>query len=159
MSHSNDGNKEAPDPDIPPGSGVNPFRQKLAADFQNREYRESYAEESVKTSVAAQLHSLRKQRDMSQGDLAQAIGSAQSAISRMENVTNSVWNVKTLMKTAFALGTRLKISFETFSSLIEEQEAFSRQSLLRPAFEDDTAIRAWLRPPAPSSIEKLEQAG
>jgi hypothetical protein len=58
-------------------------------------------------------------------------------VSRLENVNYSAWKTETLRKIARALNVRLKITFETFGSLVDEVETFSRKNLERPAFKDD----------------------
>lgn len=115
-------------------------REKLIADFRDQEYRESYAEDFLNTSIATQLRVVREQREVTQTELAEAIGTKQTAISRIENVNNTARNIGTLMKVAFKLGCRLKVSFETFGSLIDESLEFSREQLQRPSFEEDTVF-------------------
>lgn len=115
--------------------------EELIEAFRDRDYRETYAEDFLNTCVATQIRVLREQRGLTQAQLAQAIGTKQTAISRMENVNNTARNIGTLLKIAFQLGCRLKVSFETFGSLIEECVDFSRESLQRPSFEQDPAFQ------------------
>jgi transcriptional regulator with XRE-family HTH domain len=113
----------------------------LKKEFQDKEYREAYADDFLNTSIATQLVVLREQRGLSQEKLAQEIGTHQAGISRIENVNYSAWNIRTLKKIAFALGGRLKVSIETFGSLLDEAENFSRKALERPSFDDDPAFK------------------
>lgn len=158
-SHESGKDNDPPEGTASLGGDLSPLKRKLVQDFQDRDYRESYAEEFLKTNVAGQIAAIREQRQWNQERLAKEVGTTQSAVSRLENVNYSAWNVKTLVKTAFALGTRLKISFETFSSLIEEVEALSRSNLQRPSFEEDAKILSWSATLAPTAIRKLEEAG
>lgn len=96
------------------------------------EYRQVYAEEHMYTWIATQLVVLREQRGMTQGELAKAVGTQQPALSRWEDVNYRGWTVATLQKLANALGVRLRITFETFDSLEEDEEQFSRKGLERP---------------------------
>ncbi len=116
----------------------------LREDFvtEDAEYRYAYAEDFSNTYIATQIKVLRDQRGMTQEGLAEAIGTKQSGISRLENVNYSSWKTETLRKTARALGVRLRISFETFGSLLGEDAEFSRESLKRPKFEDDLAFKS-----------------
>ena len=109
----------------------------LRAEFQNKEYRYGYVESSLDMWIATQIVVLRQQRGLTQAQLAELIGTKQSAIARLENCNYSAWNVQTLKKIAQALGVRLHISFESFGSFIEERDNFSREFLQRPAFDDD----------------------
>ena len=113
------------------------LRERLKKEFRDRDYREAYAEDFLNTNIATQIRVIREQRGLTQAQLAEKIGTKQAGISRVENVNYSAWNIGTLKKIAFAFGVRLKVSFETFGSLIDEAVAFSREALERPAFEDD----------------------
>jgi transcriptional regulator with XRE-family HTH domain len=110
-------------------------------EFREKEYREAYADEFLNTYVATQIRVLREQREMTQHELAEVIGTHQAGISRIENVNYSGWGIRTLKKVARALGCRLHISFETYGSLLEEGAAFARETLRRPSFEDDPEFR------------------
>jgi transcriptional regulator with XRE-family HTH domain len=110
-------------------------------EFQDKQYRESYADDFLNTYVASQIRVIREQRGMSQQDLADAIGTQQAGISRIENVNYSGWNVKTLKKIAHAVDCRLHISFETYGSLLEENVGFKRGLLQRPGFKEDPKFK------------------
>ena len=113
------------------------LRERLKEEFTDREYRVAYAEDFLNTSIATQIKVLRDKREMTQAQLGQLVGTPQEGISRIENVNYSGWNVTTLQKVAYALDVRLKVSFETFGSLLEECDEFSRESLEKPEFKDD----------------------
>jgi transcriptional regulator with XRE-family HTH domain len=115
--------------------------EELVEAFRDKEYRESYAEDFLNTYIATQIRVLREQRGLTQTQLAEAIGTKQTAISRMENVNNAARNIGTLLKIAFQLGCRLKVSIETFGTLIDEIAQFSRESLQRPSFEQDPVFQ------------------
>src|SRR5947209_162265 len=108
---------------------------------ESEEYRYAYAEEHLNTTIALQIKALREQRGMKQADLAAQIGTKQPGIARLENINYSRWNTETLKRVARALGVRLKITFETFGTLLEEDATFSREALQRPKFEDDPAFK------------------
>lgn len=104
--------------------------------FQDQDARYGYVEGALNAFIAAQLKELREDREMSQQQLAEAIGTKQSGISRLENANYSSWKVETLRKVARAFGVRLRISFEEFGTLIPEIETIGRR--LRPRqFERD----------------------
>ena len=117
------------------------YRRTLKSEFQDEEYRYAYAEEFLNTSIAAQIRVLREQRNnMTQQELADKLGTKQAGISRLENVNYSAWKTETLRKIARALGVRLRISFETFGTLLDEAERFRKETLQRPDFENDPAF-------------------
>jgi len=121
---------------------------------EDEEYRYAYAEDFLNTSVATQIRVIREQRGLTQEELAQKIGTKQAGISRLENVNYSAWKTETLRKIARALKVRLKITFETFGSLVDEAETFSRENLERPTFEDDPRFheREGTSAPAPALV-------
>jgi transcriptional regulator with XRE-family HTH domain len=109
----------------------------LKENFGDPEYRQAYAEDYLNTWVATQIQVLREQRDLSQEEFAELIGTQQPGVSRLENVNHSSWKTETLKKIANALGVRLKISFETYGTLLYEATSFSRDYLERPTFDKD----------------------
>lgn len=102
---------------------------------EDHEYRHAYADEFLNTMVRTQIRVLREQRGMSQGDLARRIGTTQTAISRLENVNYSSWNIRTLKKIAEAFDLRLHVSFETFGSL--DVSALNKEALERALSVDE----------------------
>ena len=114
------------------------LRRDLLAD---EDFRQAYAESFLNTFVAAQIKALREMRGMTQADLAEAIGTKQAGVSRLENVNYSAWKTETLRKIAHALKVRLRISFETFGTLLDEVWRFNRESLQRESPESDALLQ------------------
>lgn len=121
------------------------LEQRMIEAFRDREYRESYAEGFLNSWISHQLTAVRRQRGLTQQQLAERVGTKQSGISRMERDGYGRWNFSTLQKATFALDCRLKVSLETFGSLLEEAADFSETKLLRPAFEQDPVFHPELR--------------
>jgi transcriptional regulator with XRE-family HTH domain len=117
------------------------LRQSLRSEFADLDYRYAYAESFLNTKIATQIKTLREQRRKKQSELGAAVGTKQSGFSRFEDVNHSVWKTDTLWKIARALDVRLNISFETFGSLIDEKEHFTKESLQRSGFEDDPVFK------------------
>jgi transcriptional regulator with XRE-family HTH domain len=113
------------------------LRQNLLSELRDSDYRYAYAESFLNTKIAAQIKTLREQRGMKQAEVGAAIGTPQSGYSRFEDANHSVWKTDTLWKIAKALDVRLNISFETFGSLIDDKEHFTKESLQRPSFDND----------------------
>jgi transcriptional regulator with XRE-family HTH domain len=117
-------------------------RERLRRDLlEDEEFRSAYAESFLNTFVAAQIKALREQRGMTQSDLAEAIGTKQAGVSRLENVNYSAWKTETLRRIARALRVRLRISFEDFGSLVGEVEQFNRESLQRAIPTEDVRLK------------------
>lgn len=116
-------------------------RNTLKEEFLDTEYRYAYAEDFLNALIAMQIKVLREQRELTQQQLADLIGTKQAGVSRLENVNYSSWKTETLRKLARALGVRLKITFEPFGTLIDESQNFSKENLQRPTFEEDPAFK------------------
>jgi transcriptional regulator with XRE-family HTH domain len=119
---------------------MNAIDNYLREDLKDPEIAEGYAESFLDSFVATQIKVLREQNNLSQAELASLIGTKQGAVSRIEDVNYSKWNVTTLKKLARAFKVRLRVSFETYGSLIEEVEKFSRESLQRTSRDKDPII-------------------
>src|ERR1035441_6532502 len=105
-------------------TATNESREALKREIQDEEYRYAYAEDFLNTWVATQIVALREQRKLSQTEFGKLIGTKQPGVSRLEDVNHSTWKTDTLKRIARALGVRLKISFETFGTLLDEDANF-----------------------------------
>lgn len=116
------------------------LREHLKDAFRDCEYRHTFAEESLNTSIATQIKVLREQRGWNQGELATHADMQQPAISRFENINYSAWSLTTLKRLAQTFDLVLSVKFETFASLLNEVEEMNREYLERCSFEDDPAF-------------------
>lgn len=114
------------------------LRGNLREEFQDKEYRHAYADESLSTYIATQIKVLREQRNLTQSELGQLAGMKQPRITVLEDVNYSSWSISTLRRLAQAFDVRLSVKFENFSSLIPEIETLGRSALERDSFSDDT---------------------
>jgi transcriptional regulator with XRE-family HTH domain len=134
-------------------------KERLRQNLTDKEYREQYADSTLVGDIAIQVQALRRQRGLSQADLATRIGSKQPKISAIETPRNGDrlpnWELGTLCRIAHALGTRLKIRFETYGSLVDELETLTTESLRRPDVEDDNVL--FPRPPMPAPDPKAPE--
>lgn len=127
--------------------------EKLRDEFQDQEYRHSYAEECLNTMIATQIRILREQRKMTQAELGEKTDMRQPRIAVLEDSDYSNWSVNTLKRFAKAFDVALSVKFESFSDVILDFESMSRESLQRPTFADDTAF--WRR--RVSSLRRLRR--
>lgn len=103
----------------------------LTEELKDPEYAAGYAESYTLSFIASQLKVLREQHGMSQSALAEAIGTQQPGIARLEDC-NHTPSLRTLLKLAEAFRLRLHVSFEPYDDLPEMVDKFSRESLERP---------------------------
>jgi len=114
--------------------------ENLRREFADEEYRYGYAESFLDIYVAGQIKALREQHGWEQMELAERLGTKQSAISRLEDVNYSSWSISTLKRLARVFGVRLRVSFEEFATLPTDVENFSTYKLRRLPFREDPAF-------------------
>lgn len=112
------------------------FHDQLWKEFTDPDYRIAYAESFLDAWIALQIRTVREQRGMTQKQLAQALDTTQTAISRLESANYSGRTISTLKNVASKLDCRLKVSLETYGSLIGEADKLSTEFLRRPSFKD-----------------------
>lgn len=91
--------------------GVTRFRDTLKEDLKNPEFRKAFNEEEIYASLAIQAAKIRQQSGLSQKEIARRLHTTQQTVSRLEDVHNKSYSLRTLIKLAFALGKRLEVRF------------------------------------------------
>lgn len=105
--------------------------------FKDKDYAHSYMNSHVVSRIGAQIHTIRKQRDLTQSELATQSGISQEKISLYENAEFSSLTLKTLYKLAKAFDVNLEVRFNEFSKGIEDVVAFSKKHLQVELRQDD----------------------
>src|ERR1039457_1831882 len=123
---------------------LNERRERFRTDLRDEAYRRQYGTSTLIQNVSAQVQALRRQRGLTQEELAEKVKTKQPRISSVETPPDGDrppnWEVDTLDRIAQALGTRLKITFETYGSLVEELNAVTSDSLRRPEAANDPIL-------------------
>ena len=86
------------------------FQEYLAEKLKNPKFRKYYDEYGKQLEIAYQILQLRKQKRISQAELAKKIGTKQSDIARMEAGQQN-FSIDTLQKIAQVFNKDLKVSF------------------------------------------------
>ena len=86
------------------------FQDILKKELKNPEFKKHYNESGKQLEIAYQILKLRKQRKISQAQLAKKIGTKQSNIARIEAGQQN-FSIDTLEKIAEALNCELKVNF------------------------------------------------
>lgn len=113
------------------------IRKRLLKKFRNRDYRHSYVESFLDSLISTQIRLLRERGDWSQKELAEKIGTTQSAISRIESADHSAWGFKTLRTLARVFDMALSVRFVSFGDAVKDIEGFRADRLIRPSFSED----------------------
>lgn len=88
-----------------------PVEESFAEWHKDPEYVKAYDALEDEFALASQLIGVRAKANLSQAELAERMGTSQSAIARMES-GRSMPSTRTLEKLAAATGTKLRIRFE-----------------------------------------------
>jgi HTH-type transcriptional regulator / antitoxin HipB len=122
------------------GGSTGAIAEHLRRDLARPEFSEGYAESFQDAYIATQIKVLREQHQLTQAKLAERLNTTQTVISRIENVNYAAWSTSTLKKLARVFRVRVRVSFETYGSLIHDMENFSRESLQRAPREADPEL-------------------
>ncbi|CAN5575101.1 hypothetical protein BH24ACI2_BH24ACI2_08470 [soil metagenome] len=120
-------------------------REKLVKKLTNKEYRDAWVDESVKTVIPYQIQAMRNQRDWSQDILGKKADMKQNVISRLESMNYGNLSVSTLLRIAHGLDCGLLVKFVPFSQLVKEFEDVSPSALQVNSFSDDYgSLMSWI---------------
>jgi len=89
--------------------GVRRFKDRLKKDLRDPEFRKAFDEEEVCASLAIQIAKIRQKKNLTQQELAKRLHTTQQTISRLENIDNRSYSLKTLIELAHVLEKRLKV--------------------------------------------------
>jgi transcriptional regulator with XRE-family HTH domain len=130
-------------------------REKLVKKLTNKEYRDAWVDESVKTVIPYQIQAMRNQRDWSQDILGKKAGMKQNVISRLESMDYGNLSVSTLLRIAHGLDCGLLVKFVPFSRLVKEFEDVSTSALQVNSFSDDYgSLMSWIE-----KVEEIDEFG
>ncbi len=89
--------------------GARRFRDRLKEDSKDRKFRKAFDEEEVYASLAIQIAKIRQRKKLTQRELARRLHTSQQMVSRLEDVKDRSYSLKTLVKVAHALDKQLKV--------------------------------------------------
>lgn len=112
-------------------------RNRILKDLGNREYRNAFVAEHIKTGVPFQLHALREKEGWTQEMLTKKSGIAQPRLSLLEDPDYKGFTLKTLLKFASAYDVALIVRFVPFSELFKWELNLSQKTLAPESFENE----------------------
>ena len=110
---------------------------KSKCEWEDKEFREAYAEAAVEQGIAWQVKTNREMRGLTQKSLAELTHSRQSSISRMEDPEYGRHSLSALMKIAAAFDCALLVKFVAFSTLARESQCLSSDRLYAPSYTEE----------------------
>ncbi len=105
---------------------------------KGKRYRDSFVSAQLSTGIAAQIQTMREDREWLQKDLAAKAEMSPARISVMENPSYENLNVKTLKRLASAFDVALVIRFIPFSELVRWVASVSPEKLSAASFDGDS---------------------
>ena len=87
------------------------FKDYLKVELKNKEFKKAFNEEEVYASLAIQTAKIRQKKGITQGELAKRLHTTQQTVSRLEDIHNKSYSLKTLIRLARALDKGLKVEF------------------------------------------------
>lgn len=117
-------------------------KNELISLLNDKEYRDAFVSASIYIGVPSQIRVLRKQREWSEGKLADEAKMLQPAISRLEDPERGSVNLKTLLRLAAAFNVGLIVRFVPFSEMVDWKLKLSLKSLEVPSFDKDTYFQS-----------------
>lgn len=91
--------------------GVRRFRDRLKEDLKNPEFKKAFDEEEIYASLAIQAAKIRQEEKLTQKELAKRLHTTQQTVSRLEDIRNRRYSLRTLINLARALDKQLKVEF------------------------------------------------
>lgn len=97
------------------------FDDRVREELKDPEFRQSFAEAGEAWELALQLYDLRKQKGLTQEQLAEMVGTKQQNIARIENPAYSGHSLSLLRRVGRALGMVVRVRFIPTEQAIEEE--------------------------------------
>ena len=91
--------------------GTMKFKDCLREELKNKEFKKVFEEEEIYASLSIQTAKIRQKGGLTQKELAKRLHTTQQTVSRLENIHNRSYSLRTLIELAQALDKRLKIEF------------------------------------------------
>ncbi len=107
------------------------------ADWQDKESRQAYMEACVEQDVAWQISINRKARGLTQKQLAEKVGTTQTAITRWEDPCYGKHSIGALVKIAHAFDCALSVRLIPYSKLAEMAQDTSPSAFMSPSYESE----------------------
>lgn len=103
----------------------------------SKEYRHSFAEESTRTRITAQIKTLRETREWDYKRFAGQLDKKVSWAYRLEDPNAAPPTIPTLLQVAAAFDVSLDVRFRSFSELLNDVTTQAPESFAVPSFEEE----------------------
>lgn len=115
-------------------------RKQLIAKLNNKEYRDAFIAEQIFTRLPLKIRFLRDAKNLTQKQLGQRAGIAQTWVSKLEDQNYGKLTISTLLKIASALDVGLQIDFVPYSRVLDAALELSPTTFGVASFADDVGL-------------------
>ena len=119
---------------------MNSNREQLIREFRDKEYRDSFVAEHIYGRLPLKIRALRDAHDLSQKDLGDKIGVAQTWVSKLEDPNYGKLTLTTLLRLASAFDVGIEIDFVPFSKVLDDALGLTPESWEVASFAEDVGI-------------------
>jgi transcriptional regulator with XRE-family HTH domain len=112
-----------------------PWSKELVRELSDKEFRNEYMMDQVRSYIAFQIRALREQRRWLQGDLAKAADKTQSVISRLEDPDYGKLSLQTCLEIASAFDLPLLVQFVEWDDWLSRMSNVSPSALRKRGFD------------------------
>jgi len=120
---------------------MNSDREQLIRKFRAKEYRDSFVAEHIYSRLPLKIRALRETRGLSQKDLGDRTGVAQTWVSKLEDPNYGKLTLSTLLRLASAFDVGLEVDFVPFSKVLDDTLNLTALSWEVSSFAEDLGIK------------------
>lgn len=120
---------------------MNSAREQLRDEFRNKEYRDAFVAEHIYGRLPAKIFALREARGLSQRELGDKIGVAQTWVSKLEDPNYGKLTLSTLLRIASAFDVGIEVDFVPFSKVLDDAVGLSSESWKVASFAEDLGAK------------------
>jgi transcriptional regulator with XRE-family HTH domain len=115
-------------------------RQNLVAKFNDKAYRDAFVAEQIFSRLPLKIRCLREEQGMTQRQLGDIAGMAQTWVSKLEDPNYGKLTISTLLKVASALDVGLQVDFVPYSKILGDALRVNGTSFSVPRFANDAGL-------------------
>ena len=131
---------------------MNSDREQIVRKFRDKGYRDAFIAEHIYSRLPLKIRALREARGLSQKELGDKIGVAQTWVSKLEDPNYGKLTLSTLLRLASAFDVGIEVDFVPFSTVLDETLGLSAESWEVSSFGEDVGIENSRAEPANSGV-------
>lgn len=119
---------------------MNSDREQIVRKFRDKGYRDAFIAEHINSRLPLKIRALREARGLSQKELGDKIGVAQTWVSKLEDPNYGKLTLSTLLRLATAFDVGIEVDFVPFSKVLDDTLGLTSESWNVCSFAEDLGI-------------------